>query len=82
MAQDRAHSLAKLLKVPQSEPLSLPKVYVSDRPVRPVSDEHVEDYHAEPSFMTDQCETKPLLLTPAFVEHPAWHEGKTHQIVN
>lgn len=32
--------------------------------------------------MAGQCETKPLLLTPALVSDPAWREGKMHPIFN
>lgn len=70
-AQVRKNALAMFPIVPQRERLSLRKVYVSDGLVLPESDEHVDDLLADPSFMTVQCEAKPMLLTPALVDDPA-----------
>lgn len=68
--------------MPQCEPLYLAKVYVSDRPVRLVSDEHFDELHADPSFMAGQCGTKLLLLTPALVDDQVWQKEEKRLIVN
>lgn len=70
-AHDSSHFQANVLKVPQRELPSLSKVYVSDLPVRPVRVEQVEDLRADLFFMTGQCKTKSLLLTPVLVDDPA-----------
>lgn len=50
--------------------------------MRPVGEERVGDFRADPSFVSGQCETKPLLLTPSLVDGTTRTQGMTPLIVN